>query len=55
LFKGFLENNPHSIDSACFGVAGPVQGKRAKITNLTWTADADSITELLGHERVKLI
>jgi glucokinase len=55
IVQSFLENNSHSIDSACFGVAGPVQGKRAKITNLTWTADANILTELLGHDRIELI
>lgn len=51
----FLGNKSHSVDCACFGVAGPVRGKTAKITNLTWTADTGSIAELLGHERIALI
>ncbi len=55
IVQNFLENKSHSINRACFGVAGPVRGKTAKITNLTWTADADSIVELLGHDRIKLI
>jgi len=55
IVQNFLENKSHSVNCACFGVAGPVQGKTAKITNLTWIADTDSIAELLGHYRIKLI
>jgi glucokinase len=32
-----------------------VQGKTAKITNLTWIADTASIAELLSHDRIGLI
>lgn len=55
IVKNFLGNNLHSIECACFGVAGPVQGKTSKITNLSWIADADNVAELLGHDRVRLI
>jgi glucokinase len=55
IVQAFLGRKAHSVDCACFGVAGPVQGRTAKVTNLTWIADADSIGELIGHERVGLI
>ena len=55
IVRNFLGNKLHSIECACFGVAGPVQGRTANITNLSWNADIDSVTELLGHDRVRLI
>jgi glucokinase len=51
----FLSGKSASVECACFGVAGPVQGKTAKITNLTWVAETDDIADLLGHEKVGLI
>lgn len=41
--------------SACFGVAGPVQGKRARVTNLPWSVDADDLAVRFGMARVTLI
>ena len=32
--KEFLAKSGIAVDSACFGVAGPVLGGRAKVTNL---------------------
>ena len=40
---------------ACFGVAGPVDGRTAKTTNLPWTLDADALEKSLDLERVRLI
>jgi glucokinase len=40
---------------ACFGVAGPVDGRIAKTTNLPWTLDADALEKSLDLERVRLI
>lgn len=40
---------------ACFGVAGPVNGRKAKTTNLPWTLDADALESCLKIERVRLI
>jgi glucokinase len=34
--REFLANVKGPIDRACFAVAGPVNGGRAKITNLPW-------------------
>lgn len=41
--------------SACFGVAGPVQGRVAKITNLPWNIDADAIAAQFAIPVVSLI
>lgn len=43
------------IDSACLGVAGPVEGRRVKLTNLPWTLDADELARALGGARVTLV
>jgi glucokinase len=40
---------------ACFGVAGPVNGRLAKTTNLPWNLDADELEASLKIERVRLI
>jgi glucokinase len=40
---------------ACFGVAGPVNGREAKTTNLPWTLNADALEACLKIERVRLI
>ena len=41
--------------SACFGVAGPVNGRTAKITNLPWTLDADKMESVLKIPQIRLI
>lgn len=41
--------------NACFGVAGPVQGRTAKITNLPWRIDADAIAAQFAIPFVSLI
>ncbi|MFN2172744.1 MAG: glucokinase [Candidatus Promineifilaceae bacterium] len=44
----FLQDKPLEVSGACFGVAGPVVGLRAEITNLDWLIDARSIAKILG-------
>ena len=46
----FFEEVPSTSSRACFGVAGPVIGRRARITNLTWVVDACSrvVLRLVG-------
>jgi glucokinase len=39
----FLRNEKSQIDSACFGVAGPVINGRAGITNLNWIVDENNL------------
>ncbi len=43
------------VAAACFGVAGPVQGRTAQITNLPWRIDADAIAQRFGIANVVLI
>ncbi len=51
----FVEKSGTTIDSACFGVAGPVSVGRAKITNLPWTMEEARLAEALGVASVSLI
>ena len=53
---GFLSDFPSlSLAAACFGVAGPVQGGRANITNLPWQIDEASIAAEFRIPQVRLI
>jgi len=44
-----------SIQSACFGVAGPVSDGRVKVTNLPWIVDERELSVALGIPRVRLV
>lgn len=46
---------PAELAGACFGVAGPVHGGTAKITNLPWTIDASALSARLGGVPVTLL
>ena len=43
------------VDAACFAVAGAVIGRRAEVTNLGWTMDADVLAAAFSIPRVTLI
>jgi len=43
------------VTAACIGVAGPVQGRRARVTNLPWRLDADALQARFGIPRLRLI
>jgi glucokinase len=44
-----------SIASACFGVAGPVAGDVADLTNVPWRVDASLVARAFGLARVNLL
>jgi glucokinase len=44
-----------AIESACFGVAGPVVNQRCHTTNLPWLLDASALKIKLGASKVKLL
>lgn len=53
---GFLNDfTAPSLAATCFGVAGPVEGGRANITNLPWRIDAASIATEFHIPQVRLI
>jgi glucokinase len=44
----------YSVDSACFAIAGPVDGRKAQVTNLPWQIDADDILTKFPINRLVL-
>lgn len=53
--KEFLAKTGAKVDRASFGVAGPVLGGRAKITNLPWIVDQASMAKELNLDAVHLL
>ncbi len=51
----FLGGRENSCSAACFGLAGPVTGRRVRITNLPWVVDADALEVATGIPSVALI
>ena len=52
----FLEPEPGgSVAAACFGVAGPVRGGKARITNLPWELEEEALARTMGVPRVRLL
>jgi len=43
------------VGAACFGIAGPVDGRNARTTNLPWKLNADAMQRDLGIAKVRLI
>ena len=48
-------NIEFSVENACFGIAGPVKGRTANVTNLPWELNADYIQRDTGLKNVSLI
>jgi glucokinase len=46
---------PHAIEAACFGVAGPVIDGSADLTNVPWRVDARRVAETFKLRRVALL
>ena len=46
---------PLHIDSACFGIAGPVTGKRVRLTNLPWLIDAEALMREFPIDSIALV
>lgn len=51
----FIPAAAQPISAACFGVAGPIHGHHAKITNLPWRIDAGAVGAEFGIPGVHLI
>ena len=47
--------SPLRVDAAAAGVAGPVVGGRAHLTNITWNIGVDEIAVRLGTDRARLV
>jgi glucokinase len=55
LAREFLTKVKGPVDRACFAVAGPVIGGRAKITNLPWIIDESTLANELNLEYAHLM
>ncbi|MBI5747321.1 MAG: glucokinase [Nitrospirae bacterium] len=55
VIQGFLLKSEGAIDSACFGVAGPVMDGKCKTTNLPWIVDSEKIGKVFGIQKVVLL
>lgn len=55
MIQEFLQSVDYSVETACFGVAGPVVAGRAQITNLPWVIDAVVLRAAFGWSSVDLI
>jgi glucokinase len=55
VIEEFLAAHPTNIEGAAFGVAGPVVGGRASITNLPWVIEVESLRTTLSVARVALL
>ena len=54
LLADFLHDAP-PVSAACFGLAGPTDGQRAKLTYLPWQLDAAALAERFRLGRVSLL
>ena len=48
LVASFLDETSARVDCACFGVAGPIEGRRVEVTNFPWRIDADALAAVIG-------
>jgi len=42
-------------DSACFGIAGPIENNICRATNLPWVVDGNALEQELGIDRIVLV
>jgi glucokinase len=52
---GLFLADASTIDAACFGVAGPTQGREAKLTYLPWRLSADALSAKFHLSQVELL
>lgn len=55
LVHSFLSTHAIDVQTACFGVPGPVQGGRVKVTNLPWELDEETLRADLRISHLKLV
>lgn len=55
IVQEFLQNLPTIPEHARFGIAGPVEGRYCKTTNLPWSIDADEMEAHLGITSIILM
>ena len=55
IIAGFIKAEGIPVQSACFGVAGPVKGGRSKISNLPWVIDSRELAQQLKLDSIGLL
>jgi glucokinase len=55
IVREYLDHHSLEVESACFGVAGPVRDERVQVSNLPWTVDARQLAGELGIRAVRLL
>ena len=55
IIREFLGQVPFPVDRACLGVAGPVVGSQATVTNLNWAIDSRQLQQALAFSSVTLL
>ncbi|MBK5107340.1 MAG: glucokinase [Anaerolineales bacterium] len=55
ILRVYLQDKNYLITGASFGVAGPIIGQKARVTNLQWVVDKVSLQQLLGGIDVHLL
>jgi glucokinase len=53
--QGRIGPGGEGIDSACLGIAGPIENNRCHATNLPWVVDGGALATHLGISRVTLV
>jgi glucokinase len=51
----FVGSGGEDCRAACFGIAGPITGRRMRVTNLPWVVDADELETRTGISAVALL
>jgi len=54
-FITMAQEQEHQAVAACIGIAGPVQGHKARVTNLPWVMDARHLQQQSGIPRISFI
>ena len=55
VLQAFLAGKNASVARASIGVAGPIRGSQAHVTNLPWVVDTSSISQAIGGSPVHLL
>lgn len=55
IVEQFVQTHPQSVESACFGIAGPIQNGVCRTPNLPWVVDTNDLSKTLNVPHVQLI
>ena len=55
IVRDYRHTHPASVNSAAFGIAGPVIGNRCTATNLPWVVEGKELADALGGIPVRLL